>query len=92
MKRSLVIISLLVMGFQASAFSQQVPPLVAAQGYADTVLINGKIVTLDDRSDVPNTPGTIVEAMAIKGKKIMDLGTPDPRKSTLSRRDPNQDK
>ncbi len=75
MKRSLVIISLLVMGFQASAFSQQVPPLVAAQGYADTVLINGKIVTLDDRSDVPNTPGTIVEAMAIKGKKIMDLGT-----------------
>jgi predicted amidohydrolase YtcJ len=55
--------------------SQQIPDLVLEQGYADRVLVNGKIVTMDDRSIVPNTPGRIVEAMAIKGKKIMALGT-----------------
>ena len=75
MKRSVLIVSLLVLGFQVLAFSQQVPLLVAEHGYADMVLVNGKIVTMDDRSIVPNTPGHIVEAMAIKGKKIMALGT-----------------
>ena len=35
----------------------------------------GKIVTMDDWSTVPNTPGTIVESMAIKGKRIMALGS-----------------
>ncbi|MEE8461026.1 MAG: hypothetical protein V3S50_02760, partial [Acidobacteriota bacterium] len=57
------------------ALSQQIPDLVAEQGYADRILVNGKIVTMDDWSIVPNRPGTIVEAMAIKGKKIMALGT-----------------
>ena len=57
------------------ALSQQIPDLVAEQGYADRILVNGKIVTMDDWSIVPNTPGTLVEAMAIKGKKIMALGT-----------------
>ena len=55
--------------------AQQLPPLVAQQGYADLVLINGKIASMDDRSIVPNTPGHIFEAMAIKGKKIMALGS-----------------
>jgi len=55
--------------------AQQIPDLVAEHGYADRILVNGKIVTMDDWSIVPNTPGTIVEAMAIKGKKIMALGT-----------------
>ncbi|MFB3141961.1 MAG: hypothetical protein ACE1Z2_04040, partial [Acidobacteriota bacterium] len=55
--------------------AQQLPELVAEQGYADLVLINGKIVTMDDRSITPNSPGQTVEAMAIKGKRIMALGT-----------------
>jgi len=58
-----------------TAWSQELPLLVARQGYADILLINGKIVTMDDRSNVPNTPGKIVEAMVIKGKKIMALGS-----------------
>jgi hypothetical protein len=72
-----IFITILILGLLAPGVgvSQQLPPLVAQQGYADSILVNGKIVTLDDRSDVPNTPGTIVEAMAIKGKKIMALGT-----------------
>ncbi len=57
------------------AWSQDLPLLVARQGYADLVLTSGKIVTMDDRSSVPDTPGNIVEAMAIKGKRIMALGS-----------------
>ena len=53
----------------------QVPDLVAQQGYADTLLVHGKIVSMDDRSIVPDTPGNIYQAMAVKGKKIMALGT-----------------
>ncbi len=55
--------------------AQQLPQLVAEQGYADLVLINGKIVTMVDRSITPNSPGQTVEAMAIKGKRILALGT-----------------
>ena len=58
-----------------SAYPQSLHPLVAEQGYADLILFNGKVVSMDDRSIVPNTPGNIYEAMAVKGKKIMALGT-----------------
>ena len=67
---TLVLVLLMVQGF----VFPQIPELVADMGYADLILVNGKIVTMDDWSIVPNTPGTIVEAMAVKGKKIMALG------------------
>ncbi len=74
MKRllTLFVLGLLMHGF---GLSQQIPDLVAKHGYADTVLINGKIVTMDDWSIVPNTPGHIFQSMAIKGNKILSLGT-----------------
>jgi len=74
MKRllTLFVLGLLMHGF---GLSQQIPDLVAQHGYADMVLINGKIVTMDDWSIVPNTPGHIFQSMAIKGNKIMALGT-----------------
>jgi hypothetical protein len=59
----------------APVLSQDYTALVEDMGYADTILVNGKIVSMDDRSIVPNTPGNIFEAMAIKGKRIMALGT-----------------
>ncbi len=59
----------------APGLSQDYTALVEDMGYADTILVNGKIVSMDDRSNVPNTPGNIFEAMAIKGKRIMALGT-----------------
>jgi predicted amidohydrolase YtcJ len=74
MKRILLAL-LLTVACSQLGFSQQIPDLVAEQGYADTLLVNGKIVSMDDRSIVPNTPGNIYQAMAIKGKKIMALGT-----------------
>jgi predicted amidohydrolase YtcJ len=66
---------LLTIVVSSLGFSQQIPDLVAEQGYADSVLVNGKIVSMDDRSNTPNTSGNIYQAMAIKGKKIMALGT-----------------
>jgi adenine deaminase len=42
--------------------------------WATTVLINGHIVTMDDRSISAN-PGTIVEAMAIRDGFIMKVGS-----------------
>ena len=73
-EKVLIILSLLLL-CQGYALSQQIPDLVAEQGYADMILLNGKIVSMDDRSSVPNTPGNIREAMAIKGKRIMALGS-----------------
>ncbi len=75
MTRNFPIVGLLAFMVSGLGLAQELHPLVAKQGYADRVLINGKIVTMDDRSIVPNTTGHIVEAMAIKGKKIMALGT-----------------
>jgi predicted amidohydrolase YtcJ len=75
MKKIFLAVSLLSFMIMAPVMAQQVPDLVAQQGYADLVLVNGKIVSMEDRSTTPNTTGRIVEAMAIKGKKIMALGT-----------------
>jgi hypothetical protein len=72
--RFLLLCSAVVL-LSVSAYGQNLPPLVASQGYADLILVNGKVVSMDDRSIVPNTPGNIYQAMAVKGKKIMALGT-----------------
>ncbi|MFB3142429.1 MAG: amidohydrolase family protein [Acidobacteriota bacterium] len=74
MKR-LITLLLVIPTFHSLTLAQQLPPLVAEQGYADLVLFNGKIVTMDDRSYTPDSPGNIVEAMAVKGKKIMAVGS-----------------
>ncbi|MBI2821047.1 MAG: hypothetical protein HYX74_02370, partial [Acidobacteria bacterium] len=74
---ALILATLLFSG----VYGQQIPPLVARQGYADLLLINGKIVTMEDRSAAPDTPGRIYQAMAIKGKKIMALGTDEEMKA-----------
>ena len=65
----------LVVLLGVSAYGQTLHPLVASQGYADLIVVNGKVVSMDDRTIVPNTPGNIYQAMAVKGKKIMALGT-----------------
>lgn len=69
--------ALLVIGLLSISLglSQSRSALVDEAGYADTLLVNGKIVSMDDRSAVPDTPGHVFEAMAIKGERIMALGT-----------------
>src|SRR5438105_4139665 len=68
----LMVVSALLMGPIMLAQSRR--QLVEDMGYADTILVNGKIVSMDDRSITPDTPGHIYTAMAIKGKMIMALG------------------
>ncbi|MCH7978519.1 MAG: hypothetical protein IH935_06020, partial [Acidobacteria bacterium] len=62
--------------FIASAGMSQdlvtVPRAIAA--YPDMILYNGKIVTMDDTS-TGLSPGSIVEAIALRDKKIQALGT-----------------
>ncbi len=75
MKRMVCTPLLLAVMVSIAALAQQLPALVAEQGYADMILVNGKIVAMDDRSITPDSPGLVVEAMAIKGKRIMALGS-----------------
>ncbi len=42
--------------------------------YADTIVVNGNIVTMDNTEMLSNDPGSIVQAMAIRDGKILDLG------------------
>ncbi len=58
----------------ATATAQEaLPPEVLEHGYADMIVANGKIVTMDDRTTNPS-PGRIVEALAVKKDKIIALG------------------
>ena len=75
MTRSILTFFLAILFLPIPAVGQQLSPLVAEQGYADMILLNGKIVSMDDRSTVPGTSGNVYQSMAIKGKLIMALGT-----------------
>ena len=59
---------------QATNSLAQLAPEVAQQGYADTILVNGKVVSMDDASRSTSV-GSIYQAIAVKGDKIMKLGT-----------------
>jgi len=69
--------------FTAVLFGLLIAPIVSwAQsdsikstlGHPDMIIHNAKIVTMDDAS-FNSSPGTIVQAMAIRGDKILALGT-----------------
>ena len=52
--------------------AQTVPPEVI--NYPDLIIHNGKIVTMDDKSNSTSL-GTVVEALAIRDSKILSLGS-----------------
>ncbi len=56
------------------SYAQQLPPQVEEMGYADTIFINGKIVSMDDASTSTEV-GNIYPALAVKRDIIMKLGT-----------------
>ncbi len=64
----------LLLFFQLSSAFGQLAPEVAQMGYADTLFVNGRVVSMDDVSSSTSV-GTIYQAIAIKGDKIMKLGT-----------------
>ena len=78
MKRKYLVLASLATGIWLwgdFSLAQNQRTLVDEQGYADMVVVNGKIVSMDDRTYTPDSPGHIYTSMAIKGKKIMALGT-----------------
>ena len=52
MRRTALFICLMALLNSGTAWSQELPLLVARQGYPDILLIYGKIVTNDDRQQI----------------------------------------
>ncbi len=72
--RYLVVWMALLVVFGTSGVLAQLDPDVAKSGYADTIFINGKVVSMDDQSTSTQV-GTTYQGIAVKGEKIMKLGT-----------------
>ncbi len=64
----------LLLLFQLTSAFGQLAPEVAQSGYADTIFVNGKVVSMDDKSRSTSV-GNTYQAIAVKGEKIMKLGT-----------------
>ena len=58
---------------QATTSWAQIPIEVARQGYADTLFVNGNIVSMDDVS-ASTEVGSVYQAIAVKDTRIMKLG------------------
>jgi predicted amidohydrolase YtcJ len=69
-----LVVTVAGLGGPGAIAQQQVPVEVARSGYPETLFVNGKIVSLDDKSTSADV-GTIYEALAIKGDRILKLGT-----------------
>ena len=54
----------------------QLAPEVARYGYADTIFVNGKVVSMDDTSTSTEV-GNVYQSLAVKGTRIVKLGTND---------------
>ena len=70
---SLGILALLIL-LTFPLHAQQIPPEVAQYGHADTILVNAKVVSMDDKS-TSTSVGRIYQAVAVKGHRIVKLGT-----------------
>lgn len=75
-RRGMALGAVFVLLFTVSLLYAQIslPSEVRKHGYADLVLINGKIVSMDD-AGVNTNVGTVYQAMAVKGTRIISLGT-----------------
>lgn len=76
--RPLMIAVLLVLVQGVDVRGQQAANMVTVPvdlvAYPDLIIYNGKIVTMDD-SSLNNSPGRIVQAMAVRGDSIQFLGS-----------------
>ena len=70
---SWVVLALGFLTFTVVQAQNALPPEVARYGTPDQILVNGKIVSMDEPG-VNANPGHIYEAMALKGNRIMPWG------------------
>jgi predicted amidohydrolase YtcJ len=68
--------ALAIAALPLSGVFAQVPPEVAKFGYADWILFNGKVVSMDDASRSTEV-GRVYQGIAVKGDKIIKLGSSD---------------
>jgi predicted amidohydrolase YtcJ len=71
---SLLTLAMVCMAVVSSRAQQTVTVPAVVVSYADMVVYNGKVVTMDDTSLKPEV-GKVVQAMAIRDGKILALGT-----------------
>ncbi|MCK5352773.1 amidohydrolase family protein, partial [bacterium] len=71
---SLILTMAVILVAQATPSWAQLPVEVARSGYADTLFVNGKVVSMDDTSTSTDV-GNVYEGIAVKGVRIMKLGT-----------------
>ncbi|MBI2817910.1 MAG: amidohydrolase family protein [Acidobacteria bacterium] len=67
-----ILLSTAFLSFAIFSWGQSINPKLVS--YPDYILYNGKIVTVDDASFQSNV-GTIVQALAIRDRRILDRGT-----------------
>ena len=70
---TLLTVITLVIGFVTPGLGQVPSELIV---YPELLIHNGKIVTVDDKT-TSTDPGTMVEALAVRGSKILALGDDD---------------
>jgi hypothetical protein len=78
-------IALLAIVLQGYAGAQVLPPEVEDMGYADTVFLNGKVVSMEDASSSTEV-GRVYQAIAVKRDKIMKLGTTEDVRTMAGRK------
>jgi len=71
---SRVVLALGFLAFTVVQAQNTLPPEVARYGTPDQIVVNGKIVSMDDPG-LNTNPGRVYEAMALKGNRIMALGS-----------------
>ena len=76
MKKRLQTLAILGALAVVAAAQEKVTVPAAVVSYPDLIVYNGKIVTMDDESTTTN-PGTVVQAMAVRGDEIFALGSSD---------------
>ncbi len=71
-----VLCAVLIVAASAPLAGQGSQGVPATLGYPDQIVYNAKVVTMDDESFSSN-PGTIAQAMAVRGDRILAVGTND---------------
>ena len=71
---SRVVLALGFLAFTVVQAQNILPPKVARYGTPDQIVVNGKIVSMDDPG-LNTNPGRLYQAMALKGNRIMALGS-----------------
>lgn len=70
----LLSLGLLLMVFPSAEAQETVTVPVQVVSYADMIVYNGKVMTMDDHSTDP-VPGTVGQAMAIRDGKVLEVGS-----------------